>query len=805
MAGFYENNTTGASTPTTDTTVTSDTSFYATVPGGTPVSVAPDFNGVLQPGTSHIGDVSVSNFPPSFSISNFPTTFHNIVDNFPDVQKVAVQFPAVQNVNVLNLTQDQQIHGTVSISNFPAVQAVTLTGDSVVRAGLTAGSNHIGSVSLDAPITGTVAISNLPTNQNVTVGNFPQTQNINGTISVANFPTSTKIDSSVPVGVWIKGSDVALGGGGGSGGTSFDGVITNPANKPVPVQVIGGSTFNGVLSAGTAHVGSVGIDGAVSLASGTTVNVGNLPATQNVAVQGTVPVSLQGLVALAANAAVAITSLPAITGSVAVTNLPTTQAVSLDTSTTPLNITGTVNATVAFPATQPVSLDTSTTPLRVMVTNPSAGSSFNGVLAASTANVGVVSLNFKAPDPSYGTPLNYTVPTPSTPLPTGTYFGGGSNGYTGTLVSNSAPLPVTLPTNNAYSPIYISAGTGGLGVFQASGNAWNVNVLQGGTATSKTNPIFTAPTVANAAVSTGNPLPVSVQGSVQVTVPAGVPLPVSLTTNPLSPMTVALQSSAMMLGSDPSLPRGIKAGLYDASGNAVGVGTTATVQNALSVQMPGVTMANPLPVVGSISGIANTVNVQFPLTPDVFVKGSVSIYGLDGASRVASNNPLPVAATLQGTPSVNATIQGTPSVVLIGQDGVNPASSTNPVPVSGGGSGGGTSFNGVLQAGTAHIGSVSLDGPVAMTDGYTSQSIGSMQISGGSAFTALGAAAAKRVEVTNYLGVNLEYQIGGTGSIGVIIPGMTKPFVAITNANTIALRRQDQSTTSLSFSYDLFN
>uniref|UniRef100_UPI0005B2DCA0 hypothetical protein n=1 Tax=Methylobacterium sp. B34 TaxID=95563 RepID=UPI0005B2DCA0 len=372
MTGFFENNTSANSTPTTDATVTTEASFYGLYPNGDPMTIAQPFEGVLQPGTAHIGSVNVDNFPSSFAITNFPGTQAVTVGNFPAVQRVSLDFPAQQAVNVLNLPADQQVHGAVSITNFPANQNVTLTGDSTVKALLLSGTSHIGSVNLDAPITGTVMVSNFPANQPVTVGNFPQTQAVTGTVSVGNFPSQTKIDTSTPLDVWIRGSDVSLGDGSSTGGGSLNGNVTiiNTGAKPVPVSIVGGqSTFSGSLSAGTAHIGQVSIDQPVTISGTVPVSLVSVP-THGVTIQGTPSVAIANPITH-----LSIDNLPAVqavSGSVSISNLPPTQVVSGTVNIGNLPATQVVSGIVSLAANSAVQVsgkvqvDTST-PLQVAV------------------------------------------------------------------------------------------------------------------------------------------------------------------------------------------------------------------------------------------------------------------------------------------------------------------------------------------------------------------------------------------------------------------------------------------------------
>lgn len=96
-------------------------------------------------------------------------------------------------------TGTQPVSGSVSVSNFPSVQAINDNG---------------GSLTVD----GTVAVSNFPSTQTVagtvSVLNFPATQAVSGTISVGNFP-ATQPTTLPDASLWVtataaSGSAVTL-------------------------------------------------------------------------------------------------------------------------------------------------------------------------------------------------------------------------------------------------------------------------------------------------------------------------------------------------------------------------------------------------------------------------------------------------------------------------------------------------------------------------------------------------------------------------------------------------------------------
>jgi hypothetical protein len=132
----------------------------------------------LNASTTHLGEVSVSNFPSTTSVSNFPSTQTVSVSNFPSTQNVGI-------------VGGSSHIGEVSVSNFPSTQSAQLL----------AGSAHVGEVSVsNFPTTvqlnagtshvGEVSVSNLPSIQSVllTAGSA----NV-GEVSVSNFPTTQSV------------------------------------------------------------------------------------------------------------------------------------------------------------------------------------------------------------------------------------------------------------------------------------------------------------------------------------------------------------------------------------------------------------------------------------------------------------------------------------------------------------------------------------------------------------------------------------------------------------------------------------
>lgn len=596
---------------------------------GVTIPATVPFEGVLADSNARIGRVSVDNFP------------------------VAPSFPTRMVIGSDGTPLPVRIVGS----------DVSLGGGSSFSGVLAAGSAHVGSVSVDGPISlaagtqvgitglvgiaGTVTvaphavtISNFPSVQTVQVSNAlnvnPHAVTISGTpsVEVSNHPTESRINNRVgdPVLVKIVASDVSLGEGGGSGtggGTSFDGIIRNTTNQAVPVS----------LPSNT----SVGISGIVSVAPHA-VTVSNFPATTNVAgtvaISGTVSTAVTSLPAI--NGTVSISNFPAPVTSVSVSNLPATQAVSgtvtvsnpvtsvsinnPNSAPVPVSIQGGVSTfdgvlkggtahvgSVSVDA--PVSVDSST-PLNVFVTNPSTGggggSSFDGVLAAGSAHVGSVGVD--------GT-VNVagTVTVSNFPAPVDTQKVSIANAVTvnGTVTAN-----VTFPATQPVSGTVALSGTP------------TVNIQQGGAGINKNNPLATTLVFDSQTVGATSPLPVGLtgfDGSTKVT-----------NSNPFPVLVSALKAVAI------EGPNGNK-----------------------------VTAANAFPV-----SIGNTVNVAGTVSATITNTTPLDVNIVGGSAGGSSFNGVLANSTATiGTVKVDTT---TPLQVTI----------TNP---STGGGGGGTTFDGQLR------------------------------------------------------------------------------------------------------------
>jgi hypothetical protein len=148
------------------------------------------------------------------------------VSNFPATQ--AVSIATLPSVEVSNFPATQPISGSVSVSNFPATQAVSIaTLPSVEINNFPASQTVSGSVSVsNFPATQAVSIATLPS---VEINNFPATQPISGSVSVSNqisgFATETTLGQI----------DMTL----SSGSLITQSIVENKANNNLRVDLYG--------------------------------------------------------------------------------------------------------------------------------------------------------------------------------------------------------------------------------------------------------------------------------------------------------------------------------------------------------------------------------------------------------------------------------------------------------------------------------------------------------------------------------------------------------------------------------------
>ncbi len=132
----------------------------------------------LPAGTNALGSVSVSNFPATqpVSLGSLPP----LATGTNEIGSVNISnFPATQPVSLSTLPAGTNALGSVSVSNFPATQAVSLGS----LPPLATGSNAIGSVT----------VSNFPSTQPVSLSTLPAGTNALGSVSVSNFPATQPV------------------------------------------------------------------------------------------------------------------------------------------------------------------------------------------------------------------------------------------------------------------------------------------------------------------------------------------------------------------------------------------------------------------------------------------------------------------------------------------------------------------------------------------------------------------------------------------------------------------------------------
>jgi hypothetical protein len=250
------------------------------------------------------GAVTVENFPASFQVSNFPTTQavsgSVSVSNHPTAFQIS-NFPATQpvsgNIGVTNFPTAFQV------SNFPTTQAVsgTITANAGTNLNTSALALESGGnlAAIATALAGTVDIAGA-----VSVSNFP------GSFDVSNFPATQAVSGTITAnaGTNLNTSALALESGGNLATISAN---TAPGTKITAATIpAGGSGPIGWLSAIWADV--VGI-------------AGKLPALSG----GKIPVEVTGAT---------------VTGTVAVSNQPTSIQVSNFPGTQPVSGTVTANA-----------------------------------------------------------------------------------------------------------------------------------------------------------------------------------------------------------------------------------------------------------------------------------------------------------------------------------------------------------------------------------------------------------------------------------------------------------------------------
>lgn len=230
-----------------------------------------------------IGSVATTITPPANqSVSG---TVH--IDNFSSVVSYQLAGSILATSATLTPVANQSVSGTVEIGNFPASQNIngSVIARNIIPSSLLAGVSVIGLTP-------------------VNVSNFPTNQSVSGAVDVANFPTSQNINGSV-ISYQLAGSILAT-------SATVNPVANQSVSGTIGASIIGLPPVNGNVASGILDVGNPVKVGAKFNASvitfldlqrgdlqidstgnlkvvpiqGTsvsgTVNIGNLPTSQNV-------------------------------------------------------------------------------------------------------------------------------------------------------------------------------------------------------------------------------------------------------------------------------------------------------------------------------------------------------------------------------------------------------------------------------------------------------------------------------------------------------------------------------------------
>jgi hypothetical protein len=236
------------------------------------------------------------------------------------------------------------ISGSVSVSNFPATQTIqgapagSAAPVQVWSEGALPVSGTLTSIIGNWPATfGVSASATLPVSQQgqVSVNNFPATQNVSGTVNVGNFPATQNVQGTAggtPIQIWSEGPIGVTGSFSATTSTTGSAGLAVGNAPYAPLYVAPGST-----------------NATFNVAQQGQISVNNFPATQNVS--GTVTAN----VTFPTNQQVWIAETQGVSGTVGavINNWPATLGVSAS-ATLPVSQQGQVSVN-NFPATQNVS------------------------------------------------------------------------------------------------------------------------------------------------------------------------------------------------------------------------------------------------------------------------------------------------------------------------------------------------------------------------------------------------------------------------------------------------------------------
>ena len=271
-------------------------------------------SGSLPAGSNNIGSVSISNLPA--------------------VQPVSIA-GTISTAGTMSIVGTVATTGTVSISNFPTIQSVSGTVSLAGTPSIT-GSVAISNLPSVQPVSGTVSLSGVvATSGTVVISNFPGTQPVSvvGTLTVRDTAAETSLATiaantsgtlSVTGGVAVMNFPTIQT---VSGTVTANGTVTI-ANLPNTQTVAGSVTVSNFPTLQAVHDTAVSdtLSDISSALAGTLTTAGTVSISGTVDTAGTVVVSnLPSIQTVDGTVSLAGTST--ITGAVSVTNFPTTQVV----------------------------------------------------------------------------------------------------------------------------------------------------------------------------------------------------------------------------------------------------------------------------------------------------------------------------------------------------------------------------------------------------------------------------------------------------------------------------------------------
>lgn len=635
-------------------------------------------------GGDFVGSVTVTNFPAVQAVSGTVTVvqpsgvnLHVDIDNFPSTQNVNVTNASLAVTGTF-FQATQPISGSVSVSNFPATQPVS------------------GSVSVSNFPATTTVVQTLGSNLHVDIDNFPSTQNVNvtnaslavtgtffqatqpvsGTVAVSNFPATQPVSGSVSVSNFPSTTTVVQ-----PLGSSLHVDVDNfPSTQNVNV------TNASVPVTGTFFQTTQPVSGTVTVvqptASSLNVDVANFPATQPIS--GTVAVTQS-------------TSPWVVSGTVtanAGTNL-NTSALALDTSVNGILVaqgSTTVGekgpliqgaVTTAAPTyttadTNPLSLTTAGA-LRVdasSTTQPISGSVSVSNFPATTTVVQASGANLHVDVDNFPSTQNVNVTNASIPV-TGTFF------------------QTTQPVSGTVTVVQPTAASLNVDV----GNFPATQSISGTVTVTNTSFIATQSSGANLHVDVDNfPATQPISGSVSVSnFPATQPVS-GTGTFAVSAASLPLPTGAATSANQTNASQ--KTQIVDGSGNVI-----ASTSNALNVDVTN------FPATQAVSGTVAVSAIAGALPAGTNALGSVSVSNFPATQPVSGT-----VTSNQGT--ANTVANAWPVKITDGTSvtGVAPASTaataTQPAEVVA------LSPNSPLPTGTNTIGSLSnISGTISLPTG----------------------------------------------------------------------------------------